>query len=215
MPLTPTQTIGGFITTHEGGMSVDASDNGNWYDAARYKAGLPFKRGMGVNVGSNWGVTAYALVRYRLLTGVPAAKALIVSRADMAALTKEQAIAIGVKLFFEVPHFDTLVWNRVTMSIVDKGWGSGPSTAIMMLQKLLGLRQDGAIGPLTAQTYAAWVAKAGEEAAAKAWCAAREAKDFAIAHNEGPNDPDLRFLKGWNNRSESFLPGTSWWKVAG
>jgi hypothetical protein len=211
--MTPINFITGYIKAHEGVVSLRPDDAGNWYDPARYKAGLPFERGLGVLVGSKYGVTAYALVRYRLMGGMAPAVALIVTRSDIAAITFATAVDIGFKLFFIEPGFNKLIWNRVTASIVDKGWGSGPGTAKKMLQGLLGIRQDMVIGSITITDYAAWIGKVGEEAAARAWCAAREAKDYDIAHNEGPNDPDLKFLNGWNNRSESYLPGTVWWNA--
>ncbi len=69
---------------------------------------------------------------------------------------------------------------------------------------------DGNLGPATARAYAAWYNGLGEAKAAQAWADVRNSFYRRIASNE-PNDPDRRFLNGWINRSNSFLPGTAWW----
>lgn len=203
------QTIG----DHEGKLSLNASDNGNYYDPARYAAHLPQRRGMGDLVGSKFGVTAYALVQYRVAKGFPLASAVKISAADIATLTLDQAVDIGVTLFFDQPGFGFLLWNRVTPSIVDKGWGSGTGTVAKLLQRAVGANPDGHIsaGGETVQKYAAWIAKLGEEGAAKAWADVRDRYDTILATNEGPTDPDRIFLPGWENRTHSFLPGTAYW----
>lgn len=211
----PRTFVAGFIGDHEGGLSMHPSDNGNWYDAARYRKNLPQKRNMGTLVGSKFGVTAYALVRYRLRKGWSLDKALVVTAATIKALDLPTAIDIGFELYFKEPGFDQLPWNRVTMSIFDKGWGSGPGRAIKMMQEMVGANNDGDIGPKTIAAYKAFVAKYGEEGAAHRWCDKRIAFDTYLGSNEGPNDPDAKFVNGWNNRSRSFLPGTAWWRKAG
>jgi lysozyme family protein len=195
--------IRGYITAHEGVLSLNPADNGNWYDPARYAAGLPQRRNMGKLVGSKFGVTAYALAAYSGRTNITAA--------DIAAITLDLAVAIGTELFFHRPGFDRLAWNRVTASIVDKGWGSGPGTATRLMQRMIGVLQDGSIGPKTQDAFAAFIAAHGEDGAATIWAGVRDAFDHALATNEGPNDPDRIFYHGWLNRTASFLPGTRWW----
>ncbi|NIJ07257.1 hypothetical protein FHS31_000853 [Sphingomonas vulcanisoli] len=212
--LTPPQVIAGYVGGFEGLLSLQPADNGNYYDPARFTARLPQRRGMGVLVGSMRGVTAYALVQYRIAKGAPLAAAIKVTRTDMMAITLPIAIDIGMTLFFNGPGLRYLAWNRVTPSILDKCWGSGTGSTIRRLQAELGAGVDGVIssGGETVRKFAAWLAKLGEEGAARRWCALREAWDHDIATNEGPHDPDLIFLPGWNRRSESFLPGTPWWQ---
>ncbi|HYD12743.1 MAG TPA: glycosyl hydrolase 108 family protein [Allosphingosinicella sp.] len=213
--LTPKGLFAGFIAAHEGGLSVHPNDNGNWYDPARYREQLPQRRGLGTLVGSKYGVTAYALIAYRLRKDMPLAEALRVTGETMAALDLDTAIDIGVELFYRQPGFEKLAWNRVTMSIVDKGWGSGPVTAIDMLQELIGASTVGGIGPETTGKYATFLGQHGEEGAARLWADKRKAFDLHVATNQGPSDPDRVFLNGWNNRTDSFLPGTPWWRQAG
>lgn len=207
--------IADFIGVHEGALSVHPADRGNWYDPVRFAAGLRQERGIGTLVGSKFGVTAYALVRHRLLRGQVRSTATVVKRADMAALTLAEATEIGVALYLKEPGLDRLTWNRVTASILDKAWGSGPDRAIRMLQELLGLRVDGNLGPVTVAAYAGWLTRVGEAEAAHQWCDKRIAFDRSLGSNDGPGDPDRVFVAGWNNRSRSFLPGTPWWVRAG
>jgi hypothetical protein len=211
--LTPKQVIAGFQAGFEGGLSVHPSDNGNWYDQGRYMAGQAQKRGLGSLVGSMRGVTAYALINYRLRKGVPLEKAVKVTRADMAAITAAAAIDIGYELYFVAPGFDKLVWNRVTASILDKAWGSGAKRAIIMTQDMIGATVDGKLGPKSVLAYAAFIAKHGEEEAAALWADQRLQFDHQLAVNDGPEDPDAAFVNGWNNRTRSFLPGTPWWRT--
>lgn len=180
--------IGGFIDAHEGSLSLDPADNGN------YQGG---KRGVGALIGSKFGVTGPAVAAYRGIS--PYA----VSATDIANLTRDEAVKIGVSLYFDKPGFAKLPLNRVTLSIIDKGWGSGPAQAIKLMQRMVGVADDGKIGPATVTAYTDWLDRTGEEAAARKWADVRIAFDISL------NQP--RFLNGWNNRTRSFLPGTAWW----
>lgn len=182
--------IGGYIDTHEGGLSMDPMDNGNWTGGRRNSGNL---------VGSKFGVTPGAIATYR---GVPASS---ISRADVANLTRQEAIAIGVKNYYEAPGFDKLPMNRVTRSIIDKGWGSGPVRSIKLMQRMIGVPADGKIGPATIAAYTAWLAGRSEEDAARQWAQVRIAFDTSLGQS--------RFIRGWNNRTNSFLPGTPWWSA--
>ena len=213
--MTPKALFADFIGTHEGELSVHPKDNGNWYDPARFTANQPQKRGLGVNVGSKYGVTAYALIAYRRRKGTALAQALVVTRETMANLDFDTAVDIGVELYYRQPGFDRLPWNRVTMSVVDKGWGSGPGRAIKLLQERIGASTVGGIGPDTIGKYEAFLKAHGEEEAAHLWAETRMEFDLSLTTNEGPNDPDKAFINGWNNRTRSFLPGTNWWRKAG
>ncbi|WCT75522.1 glycosyl hydrolase 108 family protein [Sphingomonas naphthae] len=198
--------IAGYIRAHEGGLSLHPADNGNWYDPASYRKGWKQQRNVGSLVGSKFGVTAYALNAFRGV--VLEAAAMRIAIRD---LTIEEAISIGVKLYYTDPGFGRLRWNRVTASIMDKGWGSGPDRAIKMMQKMIGVVQDGDIGPKTVAAYSGFLDRYGEPEAAARWADARIAFDEYLASNEGPNDPDKAFVGGWHNRTRSFLPGTRWW----
>lgn len=190
--------IAGYIRDHEGGLSMDPADNGNWTGGAR---------GAGKLVGSKFGTTAGALSAYR---NVPVSS---ITRADIANLTLDEAVAVGMKLFYRDPGIDKLAVNRVTLSIIDMAWGAGAGRAIKLMQQMIGAVADGNIGPATIRAYAAWIVKRTEPLAAQDWADMRNAFYQRIASNEGPDDPDRRYLKGWTNRSNSFLPGTPWWSA--
>jgi lysozyme family protein len=184
--MTPTGCIRNYIKTHEGGLSLDKDDTGNWHHGAL--------------VGSKYGVTGDVLARYR---GVPA-----VTAKDMAELTLDEAVQIGLKLFYFGPHLDQLLWNRVTASVVDMAWGAGPVQAIKLLQRLIGAEDDGQCGPGTARLYAGWIGRVGEQSAAHAYADARNHFYAQICVTHPTNN---KFLRGWQNRSNSFLPATPWW----
>ncbi len=207
MTMTPRTFMTGAIKTHEGALSMRPEDNGNWFDKARYAAGLAQKRGLGTLVGSKFGVTAYALAAYTHDNDI--------KPWEMAALTMETAVDIAEHIYVKAPRFDLLPLDRVVLSVIDKGWGSGPGQATKLLQRMIGTNDvDGKVGPGTVATYRQWRAKRTEEDAARLWAAQRIAFDTMLATNDGPKDPDRIFLKGWNNRTNSFLPGTVWWKAA-
>lgn len=200
--LNPRAFIAKFIRDHEGGLSMDPVDNGNWFDPARYRAGQPQRRNMGVLVGSKYGVTAYALARHRKIGNVTAKM--------IADLPFEEAVDIGYTAYYLAPRFDLLPWNRVTAAALDHGWLSGQKTSIQILQRMIGVNADGVIGPRTADTFSAYLAKHGEEQAARNFADARE------VHLRGLSMPGMknaRFRNGWVNRARSFRPGTAWWSA--
>jgi len=188
--------IAGYIRTHEGKLSMRPQDSGNWTGG---------KRNVGNLVGSMYGVTAATLAAFR---GV---KASSITADDMRSLTLDEAVRVGVKLFYDDPQFDLLPVDRVVLSLIDMGWGTGPRQAIKLFQRMIGAPDDGVLGPVSVGFYLTWRKSISEEDAARRWGAVRDAFYTQIATNEGPKDPDRIFLKGWKNRTASFLPGTPWW----
>jgi lysozyme family protein len=166
--------IAGYIKDHEGGLSMDPSDNGNWTGGAR---------GSGKLVGSKYGTTAGALAVYR---GMPASA---ITRTDIANLTLDEAVAVGMKLFYHTPGFDKLPVNRITLSIIDMAWGAGPDRAIKLMQQMIGTTADGQIGPYTVRAYKEWLAKRTEAQAAQDWADIRNGFYQRIASNEGRTIP--------------------------
>lgn len=178
--------IAGFIQDHEGGLSTDPNDTGNWYN--------------GACVGSKYGVTGAVLCKYRKVDTIRAE--------DMAALGLDEAVAIGMDLFYEEPHFDRLPWNQVTASVLDMAWGAGPKQGIKLLQRMIGAADDGEIGSYTARAFDDYLANHGLAETARRWADVRNAfYDHIIAIRPG----NARYRNGWRNRTASFLPGTSWW----
>lgn len=178
-------------------LSLDPADPGNWTSGVC---------GVGTCCGSQHGVTAQALARYR---GCPVGD---ITEATMRQLTVAEAAAIAVRSYYDAPGLGRLPWDPVVASVMDFGWNAGPRQATTMLQRLVGVAPDGAIGPATAQAYAAWIAAHGIEAAAAAWAGSRDTfyRNVATAR-----PADAKFLAGWLRRTAYYLPGTSWWATFG
>ena len=189
MKLSAAEFIRGYIETHEGGLSLDKDDTGNWYKGAL--------------VGSKFGVTGAALAAYR---GTPD-----ISAHAMALLTIDEAVNIGLKLYYHDPHLDLLPWDPVTASVLDMAWGAGPGQATKLLQRMIGVADDGKVGRFTAAAYAQFVQHFGIEETARKWGAVRNAfYDNIIAIRPA----NAKYRNGWRNRTASFLPGTDWWRAA-
>lgn len=170
-----------YIETWEGGLSLNPKDHGNYWG--------------GKLVGSKYGVTP---ATYSAWSGKE------ISADVMKNITEDEAIQIGIDLFYHRSRIDLLPWNAVTASIMDKVWGSGWA-AIRLLQKMLRLPQDGVIGKNTIANYVQFIASNGEEKAATIWAKCREDYDHSLRQ--------LTFERGWNNRTEGFLPNTKFWSL--
>ena len=179
--------IAAFIGDHEGGLSTDTADTGNWYK--------------GVCVGSKYGVTAAVLCKHRKIADV--------TPAEMAALGLDEAVDIGQQLFYDQPGFALLPWNQVSASVLDMGWGAGPKQAVKLLQRMVGAADDGEVGTYTARAFADYLVNHGLEETARTWAGVRTAfYDHIIAIRPS----NAKYRNGWRNRTVSFLPGTGWWK---
>lgn len=203
MTMTPAAFARDFIFRWEDGHSADPNkthslnptDNGNWTGA---------KQNIGVLVGSNHGVTPAALAAHR---GVPIAQ---ITRSVMRALTIAEAADMALIRYYEGPRISLLPWNRVTASILDFGWGAGPEQAIKLLQRMLDVLDDGKLGAVTAGAYASLIKAQGETFVAGAWWTIRDAFYEQII---GTRPVNVKFEKGWDNRSRYFTPGDAggWW----
>jgi len=182
-----------FIKTWEGKLSLDKDDAGNWSGG---------KKGVGALIGSNYGVTPAALAKHRNVSvgGI--------SASAMANLTLDEAADIALSLYYYAPKLNLLPWNRVTASLFDAGWGMGPAQAIKLWQRLIGVSDDGKIGPATAAASSAYRSKVTEEGAAAQWGIERIL--FYISISQPPSS-NIKYLKGWTNRTRYFLPGGEWW----
>ena len=178
--------------------SMKTADSGNWTGG---------RVGLGSLVGSNHGVTAAALALHRK---VPVST---ITCAVMHALSLEEAADIAIEHYYAAPKLDLLPWNRVTASVMDMGWGAGPSHAVQLFQRLAGCPDDGCMGPGTAAAAKAWIARVGEAAAAAAYAGARDAYyEATIARHP----EDAAFRNGWRARTAYYLPGdkAGWWARA-
>lgn len=182
------------VKTH----SMDPDDSGNWTGA---------KIGVGNLVGSQHGVTPAVLAGHR---GV-AAKA--ITKDIMRALTMDEAADIALVRFYRGPNLHRLTWGPATASLFDMGWGTGPTQAIKLAQRMVDAPvDDGVITPLGA-TERLWNALASSQPAefmAGAFWSVRDAfYDLIIEQNPVKK----KYANGWDNRSDYFTPGhpEGWW----
>jgi lysozyme family protein len=89
---------------------------------------------------TNMGITMPTLMEHRHAP---------VTAEDVKALTKDEARDIYYKRYLE----DTSIWKipgpEIRAAMLDAAVNHGPSAAIKMLQEILGVTQDGNLGPIT------------------------------------------------------------------
>ena len=166
------------ILKKEGGFQNSSSDNGNWTNG---------KTGKGKLVGTNLGVTAPVLAKWR---GV---KADSITEADIKGITPEEARAIYEKKYY-IDTKINLLPPDIQGNVLDMAINSGASRAIKLLQKAAGVDADGVLGPKSIA------------AAARV-----DNNTYVDARNEFytglvKQNPEKynKFQKGWLNRSNSF-----------
>jgi lysozyme family protein len=114
------------------------------------------------------------------------------------AVTPELATEIAMKGYFYVPKFDLLTWCPATAAIIDWGYMSGPGTASLALQRIVGATLDGVVGPQTAAAYKEWVEANGWRATCQDIRTTREAFFRSL------NRPE--YIQGWLNRAAWASP---------
>jgi len=115
-----------------------------------------------------------------------------VTAADVQALDEPEARQIYVAKYLKI--FDGITNRQVRALCVDIGVNSGPSQAILMLQKTLGVKQDGVLGPVTLAAANSLKIKD---------LVAERILFYAGIVQRSPSQ--LRFLRGWVNRSLEFV----------
>lgn len=89
---------------------------------------------------TNHGITLATLTKWR---------GKVVTAEDIQALTQAEAREIYKTNYINIPGFDKLPESVLKSNLIDFGVNSGPKTAIMNLQALLGVKADGILGPKT------------------------------------------------------------------
>lgn len=213
--MNPADVIRDFVKGHEGGYQNSPNDRGNVvfdrngrrvpqkgarFDVAARKRAL--QEG-GRVIGTMRGVTPDTLALFR---GVNVGS---LNEADMQAISEDEAVDIGLKLYYEEPGICYLPWGPITAILVDMAWGSGPVTAIKFIQKRIGAPADGVIGNATMEAWNNWLKRQGE---------AKAATDFANWKIEAytadarKNPEQKKWLQGWINRANYFKPENwEWW----
>lgn len=123
-------TITPSLFSHEGGYSDDRHDPGNWTGG---------KVGAGRLVGTNHGIAAPTLAAHRGQS---------ISAADMRALTRDEAVTIYKRQYWDSVRGDDLPAG-VDYAVYDYAVNSGPGRAARDLQRVLRVKVDGVIGPMT------------------------------------------------------------------
>jgi lysozyme family protein len=107
---------------HEGGLSMDPRDRGNWTGG---------KRDSGTLKGTKYGISAAAFPSL-----------------DIASITLEQARQIYRTKYWEPAGCDMLP-EPLRFPVFDLAVNSGPGRATRLLQRAVGAVEDGSIGPKT------------------------------------------------------------------
>jgi len=161
------------ILVSEGGFQQDKDDSGNYVN--------------GVLIGTNRGVTPSALAKHR---GV---KASTITVEDIKNLTEEEVREIFKNEYFYKPKINKLPLE-LQSSVLDMQINSGPN-AIKILQKLVGTKQDGIIGPITLKALKDNPVTVNEYADARI-------EYYKKVIKKSPEKK--KFLSGWTNRANSY-----------
>jgi lysozyme family protein len=128
------ETWSAFLGPIEGGLSLDVSDPGNW------TGGEP---GVGECKGTKFGIAANSHPDI-----------------DIASLTEADAVRIRKEEYWDKVRGDELP-PPLAIMLADAAYGSGPGRAIEQLQGVLGVTQDGVIGPQTMTAIQSRIAHGG------------------------------------------------------
>ncbi len=119
-----------FTLQHEGGYSSNRADPGNWTSG---------RVGSGQLVGTKYGLSAPLLVRDRG-SYVTAQQMKLLSEDDFRTLTVQ---------YFWMPLKCSLLPAGLDALVFDHGFNAGVKTSARLLQQIVGVEQDGVIGPVT------------------------------------------------------------------
>lgn len=127
--------------------------------------------------------------------------------ADVAALTEAEALQIYLEDFIIQPGFDMVPDPVLRWVIVDAGANHGPALARKLVQRALGVKDDGVWGPVTRQA----IGQAAAKKLAVRVCTMRARLYAALtAGNLEDKDKDgvpdnLEMLKGWTDRAMDMV----------
>lgn len=115
-------------------------------------------------------------------------------------VTEDEARQIYLKKYVFFPKFDRIPESHAKLQeqLIDFGVNSGPQLAIMKLQRLLGLKEDGVLGPIT---LAAITAADPRELNNQLVAARVTMLTKVVQKSPG----QLKWLGGWVQRSLDFL----------
>lgn len=179
------------IFGHEGGLSTDRGDPGNW-SSGRVRVGF-----LG---GTKYGVTCATLGRHR---GLGRAASLD----EIKALTREEAAEIYRGNYWRLIRGDDLPAGLDHM-MLDTSIHSGPARSVKILQRVLGVKEDGLVGAQTMAALERFVRERGVEALIRAY--AEERMAFLRRLQAWP-----RYARGWTIRVTGEDPRGQWSRKPG
>lgn len=111
---------------------------------------------------------------------------------DIKALTVNDSKKLYKKFFWDPLHLEALVNEELKLHVFDHGVNAGTKTGIKLLQRILGLTDDGSIGPMTIKAANSYTGNIVEK-----YKEARQGYYLAII---AKNPRLIVFKKGWLNR---------------
>lgn len=157
----------GEIIDREGGFVNDPADTGG---------------------ATKYGITIATLANWR---GHP------VTVEDVQNLTVDEARSIYSKMYILDHKIDKIPTSMLQSNIIDYGVMSGPKTAIMNVQAILGLKTDGVLGPVTLKAILSTDLRKLNNELVK-----RRILNYARIVQNQPKK--LKFLYGWLKRVTEF-----------
>lgn len=116
---------------------------------------------------------------------------------DLKLLTEADAISIMKKNYWDRWKADTIKSQAIANTLVDWVWGSG-LWGIKIPQRILGVKDDGVVGPKTLEALNAQNASVFLD---KLYLARFNFLDGIVASNPSQK----RFIKGWKNRMNDLI----------
>lgn len=162
------------IADHEGGYQNNPADRGNY-------------NSLGENVGTNWGISAPV---YETWIGRPPRES------DMRNMSRATAKQIFKARFWDAIQGDRINSQAVANIFFDGAVNHG-TTGIKIMQEVLGVSQDGKVGPITLNAI-------NNANPAKLYNDYREARKRFYYYLVDRTPSFSVFLNGWIRRIDSF-----------
>lgn len=115
---------------------------------------------------------------------------------DVEKMERREAEDIYYNMFYTGPKLQRIDNKRIRDMVLDHGMTSG-AWGIKLLQRLVGVEDDGKIGPKTSEATEEFIKKHGEKMLLDRYAEARS-RYYTNLANQRPKDKS--FLRGWLNR---------------
>lgn len=144
---------------------------------------------------TNWGVTITTLRRVR---GNPSLTAQDVKR-----LTKDEARIIYHEEFIKAPGFDLIPHDTLRTHMIDFGVNSSPARSIRYVQRIVGVKEDGRLGPVTL----AAIKRMGYSRVNNLLAIQRILHLARLVRDDAriPEGTNAEFIYGWDIRATDFF----------